>query len=79
MNDPTVWRTSVCGCPACLDRRIHTSTDLAAHHPYSGHGYDRMHWSHPALDPKTLKTLQDGSSASVGVGVNWPTGKVTHE
>jgi hypothetical protein len=61
MTDPTIWRTTVCGCPACLDRRIHTSTDLDTHHPYSGHGYDRNHWSHPGLEEAARKEAEKTS------------------
>lgn len=74
MNDPTLWRTPAAGCSACQTQQIHTQSDLTLHHPYSGHGYDRNRWSHPALDPEIVRALElEAQTLSIC------SGKVTHE
>lgn len=45
------------GCPACLEKRLHSADEDKAYHPWKGHGGTRerdggMRWSHPNLQPK---------------------------
>ena len=49
--DPTIWRTPNLACPACESHRVHQAGERAFYHPFSGHGFDRGHWSNPMLDP----------------------------
>ena len=46
----TIFRTVVTNCPACQAKGLHSTVEIAMHHPYSGHGYDRRQWSHRALE-----------------------------
>jgi hypothetical protein len=51
----TVWRSAVPGCLACRERRVHSTSERYTYHPYSGHGYSGRQWSHPDLDPATMR------------------------
>lgn len=47
-----VFSTPVADCPACAEKRLHTTEDWK-HHPYVGHGMTREQgWSHPDLKPE---------------------------
>jgi hypothetical protein len=58
-GDPTVWRTPAEGCPACRAGRRHAEGDRTEHHRFSGHGYNGREWSHPALDPRSLRAAAE--------------------
>lgn len=59
--DLTVWRTPIANCPACRERKAHTADALRLHHPYAGHGFDRGHWSHPALTQESVLRAAAGN------------------
>jgi hypothetical protein len=49
-QDADKLRTPNPACPACNQRRLHSSEERIQFHPLAGHGFTReLGWSHSAL------------------------------
>jgi hypothetical protein len=62
-EEATIMRTRVQGCPACLAGRVHAANEWKLWHRWAGHGFDRGHWSDPALVPVLAPQLPANAAA----------------
>jgi hypothetical protein len=52
-------------CPACFEKRIHSTAETLQFHPLAGHGFDWRGWSSPEAQKasKTPKAVHQSPEA----------------